>query len=74
MARDKIMLALSDEALQFLNASASKRKRGKFVSELLEHHARTVSEKVDGDAGIWERIEKQLIRLESLLVMLRSER
>ncbi len=60
----KVQLTLNDEALQIIEANATERKRGEFVSNALVSYA---GGGASGDAGILERIETRLARIEKLL-------
>ena len=64
MAKQKVTLALSEQALEILSQHASERKRGEFVSTCIEEWARRRREP---EGGIMERIEAKLNRLEDLL-------
>ncbi|MBX3015188.1 MAG: hypothetical protein KF832_26960 [Caldilineaceae bacterium] len=77
MGRDKITLALTDSALNYVNANASERKRGEFVSMVLEEYAQmmsSVSELSCDEAGLLERIDLRLTRIEKQLGLLLVER
>ena len=62
----KVQLTLSDEALQIIDANATERKRGEFVSNALVAYASGGA--ASGDTGILERIESRLARIEKLLL------
>lgn len=67
MARTKLTLALSDEALAIINESAaSERKRGELVSSIVEEWAQRQRPRSEG--GVLERIEQSLERIEARLV------
>lgn len=73
MAKDKIMLALSDEALSYINVNATERKRGELVSKIIEEYSRImagVGELSGDDAGLLERIDSRLGRIEKQLAVL----
>lgn len=77
MVRDKVTLALTESALSYINANATERKRGEFVSAALEDYARImagVGELGNGDAGLLERIDSRLGRIEKQLALLIAER
>jgi len=63
-AKQKVTLALSDQALAIIGQHASERKRGEFVSACIEEWAR---QRQEPEGGILERIEAKLNRLEDLL-------
>ena len=61
----RTVLALSDEAVTVIEANATERKRGEFVSNVLLDYARItggVSALGDDDDGILERIDSRLAR------------
>ena len=77
MVRDKVTLALTESALSYISANATERKRGEFVSAALEDYARImagVGELGNGDAGLLERIDSRLGRIEKQLALLIAER
>lgn len=77
MARDKITLALSESALNYINANATERKRGEFVSAVLDDYARImagVGELNGDDDGLLERIDGRLARIEKQLAAIIAER
>lgn len=61
----KVQLTLSDEALQIIDANATERKRGEFVSTALMAYANGGA---SSESGILERIEARLARIEKLLM------
>lgn len=60
----RTVLALTDEAITIIEANATERKRGEFVSNALVNYARGGA---SGEVGILERIETRLARIEKLL-------
>lgn len=62
----KVQLTLSDEALQIIDANATERKRGEFVSNALVAYVGGGA--ASGEDGILERIENRLARIEKLLM------
>jgi len=60
----RTVLALTDEAVAIIEANATERKRGEFVSNALVSYIRGGT---SGDVGILERIEDRLARIEKLL-------
>lgn len=77
MVREKVTLALTDEALQIINANATERKRGEFVSSILVDYSRIMAGTGtlgDEDKGLLERIDSRLARIEKqLAAMLTSK-
>ena len=66
MAKEKVTLALSDEALAIVSEHGGERKRGEFVSAcIVEWDKRREEVVVQG--GILERIEARLARIETAL-------
>jgi len=61
----RTVLALTPEATAIVDANASERRKGAFVSEVLLQWA---SEQDAGALGVLERIEGRLARIERLLV------
>ena len=77
MVRDKITLALTESALSYINANATERKRGEFVSAVLEDYARItagVSTLGSDDDGLLERIDSRLARIEKQLAAIIADR
>ena len=71
------MLALSDNALGYINANATERKRGELVSKIIEEYSRImagVGDLDNGEAGLLERIDGRLGRMERQLAVLVAER
>ena len=66
MGRQKVTLALSEQALEIVDRHASERKRGEFVSTCIEEWDRRQREP-DTKGGILERIEARLARIEQAL-------
>lgn len=60
----RTVLALTDEAITIIEANATERKRGEFVSNALVAYANGGT---SGEDGILERIENRLARIEKLL-------
>lgn len=74
---NRTVLTLSDEATQVLDANASERKRGEFVSMVLVDYARItggISPLGDDDDGILERIDSRLARIEKQMGLLFADR
>lgn len=66
MAKQKVMLSISDEALTIIGEQGGERKRGEFVSmTVLEWAKRRGEQELQG--GILERIEQRLARIEQRL-------
>lgn len=77
MVRDKVTLALTESALSYINANATERKRGEFVSAVLEDYSRIMGgagELGNSDAGLLERIDSRLGRIEKQLAAIISQR
>ena len=69
----RTVLALSEDALSVIEANATERKRGEFVSNILVDYARVtggISALGDDDDGILERIDSRLARIEKQMVIL----
>ena len=62
----RTVLALTDEAIAIIEANATERKRGEFVSSALMAYVGGGA--ASGDTGILERIENRLARIEKLLM------
>ncbi|MCA9926663.1 MAG: hypothetical protein KC421_30050 [Anaerolineales bacterium] len=71
MAKQPIMLSLTDQAMNLLNMNASARKRGELVSKLIETYV-TEDGIRDTSPGILERMEKRLIEIETHVVDVNS--
>lgn len=70
MSKQSVMLSLTDRAMEVLNSSASQRKRGEFVSKLIEVYADSGTQSTCNDSqGILERIEARLITIEKKVGM-----
>lgn len=70
---NRTFLALSDDALKVIEANATERKRGEFVSNVLVDYARLTSGvSALRDDGILERIDSWLARLEKQIAILMS--
>jgi len=65
MESKKVGLVLSGEALEVLNANATERKRGEFVSQLLLEWAE--GQAGDSEPGILESIAASVRRIEKRL-------
>lgn len=73
MVKEKVMLAFTDEALNIINANASERKRGEWVSKVITDYNRIMSgvgQIGDEDCGLLERIDNRLARIEKQLAVL----
>ena len=73
MVRDKVTLALTESALSYINANATERKRGEFVSAVLEEYSRIMEGvgELGGDTtGILERIDMRLARMEKQIALM----
>ena len=66
MAKQKVMLSLSDEALAIIAEQGGERKKGDFVSKAVLEWAERQSEPAL-PGGILERIESRLARIEQAL-------
>jgi len=60
----KTVLALKPEAAAVIDANATERKRGEFVSRVLLAYGH---EKESAELGLLERIEARLARIEKML-------
>lgn len=60
----KTVLALKPEAVAVIDANATERKRGEFVSRVLLAYGQ---EKESAELGLLERIEARLARIEKML-------
>jgi len=72
----RTVLALSEDALSVIEANATERKRGEFVSSILVDYARVtggISTLGDDDDGILERIDSRLARIEKQMAILLAE-
>lgn len=73
----KVQLTLTDDALSVIEANATERKRGEFVSNVLIDYARLtggISSLGDDDDGLLERIDSRLARIEKQMSLLLAER
>ena len=73
----RVTLVLSDEATGVIDANATERKRGEFVSSVLVDYGRItggISALGDDDDGILERIDSRLARIEKQMAILLAER
>lgn len=73
----RVALVITDEAAAVIDANATERKRGEFVSTVLIDYARLtggVSSLGDDDDGILERIDSRLARIERQMGLLLGER
>ena len=64
---------LSDEALAVIDAKATERKRGEFVSNVLVDYAQvmgSISESVDNSTGLLGHLQEQMARLEKQMAIL----
>lgn len=59
----RVALVLADEALDILDAHASERKRGEFISNLLVDYADRIDRTMRDDIGVLERIEAKIDRI-----------
>lgn len=76
MVKEKVMLAFTDEALSIINANASERKRGEWVSKVITDYNRImagVGQLGDEDSGLLERIDNRLARIEKQLAVLMAK-
>ena len=64
MAKEKVTLALTAEALAIINRQTTERKRGDFVSTCILDWERRQHQP---DGGIMERIEDRLVRIEGAI-------
>jgi len=69
MAKTKVTLALTDEALALLSANATGRKRGEVTSTALIHffNPKPVERKSSVEGGLLERVEKLLEKVAAKL-------
>ena len=75
--RTKTVLSLTPQAVDILEASATERKRGEFVSGLLCDYDRLMSgvgALGEDDTGILERIDNRLARIEKQMDLMLSDR
>jgi hypothetical protein len=73
----RVTLVLSDEAVEAIEANATERKRGEFVSTVLVDYGRItggISTLGDDDDGILERIDSRLARIEKQMAILLAGR
>lgn len=73
----KVQLTLTDEALSVIDANATERKRGEFVSNILVDYARItggISSLGNDEDGLLERIDSRLARIEKQVGMLLVDR
>ena len=74
MVRDKVTLALTESALSYINANATERKRGEFVSAVLGEYSRIMAGVgelgSDDTTGILERIDTRLARMEKQIALM----
>jgi archaellum component FlaC len=73
MVKEKVMLAFTDEALGIINANASERKRGEWVSKVVTDYNRIMSgvgDSGDENSGLLERIDNRLAKIEKQLAVL----
>ena len=69
----KVQLTLTDEALTVIDAHATERKRGEFVSSVLIDYARItggISALGNDEDGLLERIDSRLARIEKQMGLL----
>lgn len=73
----KVQFVISDEALTVINSHATERKRGEWLSTAVIEYDRIVGGTVgkhDEDAGLLERIDTRLARIEKQLGLLLTAR
>lgn len=71
MSRDKITLAFTDEALNIINANASERKRGEWLSKVVTDYNRIMTGVGhDESSNLLERIDNRLASIERQLAVL----
>ena len=73
----RVTLVIEDDAVAVIEANATERKRGEFVSNVLMDYARLtggVSALGDDDDGILERIDSRLARIEKQMGLLLAGR
>ncbi|MFN8486437.1 MAG: hypothetical protein U0350_02525 [Caldilineaceae bacterium] len=63
MKQPQIMLALSDRAMTYIKTSATERKRGEFVTQIIEQYMDQQAGGGKPETGILERIELKLDRV-----------
>ena len=68
----KVQFVLSDEALELINRSATERKRGEWISQVVLEYSRIIGATPDNpadNAGLLERIDNRLVNIERQLAM-----
>lgn len=69
----KVQFVISDEAMEVINAAATERKRGDWLSNVVVEYDRLVSgmpAQADDTAGVLERIDTRLSNLEKQVALL----
>lgn len=69
MEKQRIMLALTDEAIELLKKNTTERKRGQAASQaiLAYYAAQRQQDKLPIEGGILERVEQLLVRVAAKL-------
>lgn len=71
----KVQFVISDEAMNVINAAATERKRGEWLSDVVVQYSRIVTgEPAPDDDGLLERIDSRLARIEKQVGLLIVER
>ena len=72
---EKVQFMLSDDAMKVINASASERKRGEWLSNLVITYSSLLHDEPDAEqCGVLERIDSKLRRIEQKLdIVLRQK-
>ena len=73
----KVQFTISDEALEVINASATERKRGEWLSTAITEYNRLVSglpSEQDNEIGLLEQINGRLMRIEKQIGLLIADR
>lgn len=69
----KLQLTISDEAMEVINANATERKRGEWLSNAVVEYDRLMTGKPsveDDDTGLLERIDARLAHVERQLAVI----
>jgi len=77
LSTKKVQLTLTDDALAVIDANATERKRGEFVSNILVDYARItggISSLGNDEDGLLERIDSRLARIEKQMGLLLADR
>lgn len=68
----KVQFVITDEALEVINANATERKRGEWLSNAVVEYDRLMTGKpsVEDDTGLLERIDARLAHVERQLAVI----